>query len=127
MGLSNLFGFNEPSDPIAELRTLFNERETTLRLEAEYGAVKPDTQDEPTVVFPYTVYTSNGERYSSGKKEFVIPDNGLLDRESALVDFLSKVHQIPRDDVTFDDMVAVEGHVSDAELNKHGDIVVGAI
>jgi hypothetical protein len=127
MGLIDLFGSSEPNDPIEELRQLFDERETTLRLGAEYGTPNPNTQDEPTVTFPYTVYTSDGERYSSGQKEFFIPDDGLLDRESALVDFLSKVHSIPRDDVTFDHLIAVDGHVVGAELNSHGDLVVGAI
>jgi hypothetical protein len=125
MGLRNLLFGAEQTDPIEELRRLFDERESTLHLEATYGLPRPDMQGEPTVVFPYTVFDGDGEPYGSGSKEFIIPDDGMAERGSALVDFLAKRHDITRENVTFDHLIAIEGTTAEASLNTEGDIVVG--
>lgn len=121
----SIFGGNDGEDEVEQLRRLLNEREATLQLEAVYGRPYPNTTEEPTVVFPYTLYTSNGEAYGSGSKEFLIPDNGLLDTESDLVWFIARQHQIVEDDVDFEYLMEVEGSSADAELDDGGDVYVG--
>lgn len=82
--------------------------------------------DEPTVVFPYTLVTENGEEYGAGAKEFILPDNGLNDTEAALTKFIGKRHGIGPDEVDFEALASVEGTTADASLNEAGDVEVGA-
>ena len=123
----NLFGDDTANegDEIEQLRELLARREATLQLEAVYGRPYPNMTDEPTVVFPYTLYTSDGAEYGGGAKEFVVPEDGLLDAESPLVEFVAKRHGIAVDDVDFQCLVEVEGTSAGAELTDDGDVVVG--
>lgn len=124
--LKSLLGLGtERAQPgVEELRDMLAEREAELTLTAEYGRPHPNTTDEPTVVFPYTLYTGAGEQYGGGAKEFVIPDDGLADPDAPLTKFIGKRHGISPDDVDFEALLAVEGTDADAELNEEGDVVI---
>lgn len=123
LGLST----DEPNDPLDELERLLTEREPSLNLSATFSTPTPNMQDEPTVLFPYTVFDSNGNEYGAGNKEFILPDNGLDDTHSTLVQFVAEQHDIDAEDVTFDDVAAVEGTTANVHLNAFGDIEVGGI
>lgn len=124
--LKDLFSrSDDPTDGLDLIEELLNEREATLSLEAEYGRPHPNMKDEPTVVFPYTLYTGDGEQYGTGSKEFVIPDDGLQDSTAPLVSFIKKRHEIQTGDVDFQALANVEGTTAPAELNAKGDVVVG--
>lgn len=126
--LAGLLGLNDTEEPngLDQLRDLLAEREAELTLSAEYGRPHPNMSEEPTVVFPYTLYTGNGEEYGAGAKEFIIPDNGLTDTESPLVKFVGKRHGISPEDVNFEALASVEGTSADAELKENGDVEVFA-
>ena len=126
--IAGLLGLNETeeADGLQQLRDLLAEREAELTLEAEYGRPHPNMTDEPTVVFPYSLYTGDGEEYGAGSKEFVIPDNGLNDTDSPLVQFVGRRLGIGPDDVDFEALASVEGTSASAELKENGDVEVGA-
>jgi len=117
---------DEAQPGLDTLHELLAEREAELTLTAEYGRPYPNTQDEPTVVFPYTLYTGDGEEYGAGAKEFVIPDDGLTDADAPLTKFIGKRHGIGPDEVDFDALANVEGTSASAELTEDGDVLVGA-
>lgn len=122
-----ILGLNEvEADGLTQLRDLLAEREAELSLTAEYGRPHPNMQDKPTVVFPYTLSDQNGEDYGAGAKEFVIPDNGLNDADSALVAFIGKRLGVGPDDVDFEALASVEGTTANAELTESGDVEVAA-
>lgn len=126
--LKSILGLGTTDDAPNELDVLYDllaEREAELTLSAEYGQPYPNTCEEPTVVFPYTLYTSNGAEYGAGAKEFVIPDDGLQDASSPLAQFIAQRLDIEAADVDFDSLVAVEGTTADAELDESGDVHVG--
>lgn len=114
------------ADGLEQLRDLLAEREAELTLTAEYGRPYPNMTDEPTVVFPYTLVTGDGEDYGAGAKEFVLPDNGLSDADAPLTKFVGKRHGIGPDEVDFDALASVEGTTADAELTERGDVEVSA-
>lgn len=114
-------------DGLEQLRSLLQEREASLTLEAQYGRPYPNMTDEPTVVFPYTLFTAEGKEYAAGCKEFVLPDNGLEDADAALTKFIGKRHGIGPDEVDFDALAGVEGTTAEATLNESGDVEVGAV
>lgn len=115
----------DAEDPtLATLEELLREREATLDLTAEYGRPTPNLQDEPTAVFPYTLFDGDGEEYGTGAKEFPLPDNGLEADDSALAEFVAKRHGISAEEVEFADLAAVEGTTAPATLNDDGDVVV---
>lgn len=111
----------EPTtDALAEL---LGERERTLDLTAVYEQPYPSMQDEPTAVFPYTLYDSDDNRYGTGTREFVIPDDGTDDTTSELVGFLGETTNTDYEDVTREHVSQVEGVSADASL-ENGDVVV---
>jgi hypothetical protein len=117
-----LFGQPASDDDGTEtLRRLIQEREATLNLTAAYGQPYANTTDEPTAVFPYTVF-ADGDVYSTGRKEFPIPNDGLTE-DSALTAFVANV--TGADEVTFETLLAVEGETAEATLTEGGDIIVG--
>jgi hypothetical protein len=118
------FSEAEDEDPIVSLRQLFDERESTLQLTAQYNTPRPNMTDQPTVVFPYTVYTESGDVYTDGRKEFRLPDNGLEDETSSLVQFLKAKYEIGADEVQFAHLEQMEGKEADAYLNSFGNIEV---
>jgi hypothetical protein len=71
------------------------------------------------------VYDINADEYGDGSKEFPLPDNGLADEDAMVVGFLARVHGIAREDVTFDNLAAVEGVATGASLDVNGDLMVG--
>lgn len=105
------------------LRDLLREREASLSLTAVYGQPRPNMTDEPTVVFPYSLYTADGEHYGNGQKEFVLPDNGL-EEDSNLTAFISIQAGADMDSVTFEDLLDVEGTESNADIDYFGDVEV---
>lgn len=113
------------ADGLEQLRDLLAEREAELNLSATYGRPYPNMTDEPTVVFPYTLTTGDGEDYGAGAKEFILPDNGL-DDDAPLTKFIGKRHGISPDEVDFDALAAVEGTTADATLTESGDVEVSA-
>lgn len=115
----------DETDGLEALRKLLNEREAELSLTAIFGEPQPDMRDQPTVVFPYVTQRESGAIYREGAKEFALPDNGLQDEDSALVQFLASHHGIDPSDVEFEDLAAVEGTTATAEVNEHGDVEVG--
>jgi len=114
------------ADGLEQLRELLAEREAELNLSATYGRPYPNMTDEPTVVFPYTLQTGDGEDYGAGAKEFVLPDNGLDAADSPLVAFIGKRLGIGPDDVDFEALASVEGTTANATLNEAGDVEVSA-
>ena len=120
-----LFGSTDDSkDGLALLEELLAEREAELTLTATYGRPHPNMTDEPTVVFPYTLYTDEGEQYGSGAKEFVIPDDGLNDTDAPLTQFIAGRLNVEADEVDFSALTKVEGSSADATLNDDGDVEV---
>lgn len=117
-------GTTEAPDELDVLKNLLEAREATLELSAEFERPFPNTKDEPTVVFPYTLVTSDGEEYGAGAKEFLIPDNGLNDTDSPLVKFVGQRLNVGPDDVDFEALAAVEGTTAPADLTDEGDIEV---
>lgn len=115
---------DEEADGLEQLRDLLAVREAELSLTAEYGRPHPNTQDKPTTVFPYTLIDQNGDEYGAGSKEFVIPDDGLEDADSALATFIGKRLGVSPEEVDFDALVNVEGTTASAELNESGDVEV---
>jgi hypothetical protein len=125
--LNALLGYfteDDEPDELEQLYQMLQSRQQTLGLEAQYGRPYPNTTNEPTVDFPYTLYTAEGEEYGAGVKEFVLPDNGLDDHDSNLVQFVAAQHGIDANQVTFDDVAAVEGEYDTAELTDSGDVVI---
>jgi hypothetical protein len=123
--IASLFGSTDDEESTLEaLESLFRERESTLDLTAEFGVPNPNLTDEPTAVFPYTLYDSNGEVYGSGAKEFPIPDDGFTDESAAVTQFLGGITDTPVGDVGVGALYAVEGETADARLNPFGDTVV---
>lgn len=116
----------DEQDPLEQLRDLLAEREAELSLTATYGRPEPNLTDEPTVVFPYTLHTGDGEEYGTGAKEFVLPDDGLDDADAPLTKFVGKRHGIGPADVDFDALASVEGTSASATLNESGDVQVEA-
>lgn len=119
---------DDPTDGLELIRELLAEREAELALEAEYGRPHPNMTDEPTIAFPYTIYTKDGKKYSSGVKEFRLPDDGLSDSTAPLVRFIKERHgsdTIQTGDVDFEALANVEGTTAPAKLNEEGDLVVG--
>lgn len=114
------------ADGLKQLRDLLAEREAELTLTAEYGRPYPNMTNEPTVVFPYTLVTDDGEDYGAGAKEFVLPDNGLDDADAPLTKFVGKRHGIGPDEVDFEALANVEGTSANAELTESGDVEVSA-
>lgn len=117
---------DDASAGLDELRDLLAEREATLNLTAVYGEPYPNMQDEPTVVFPYTLKTGDGDDYGAGAKEFALPDNGLADPDAPLTKFIGKRHGISPDDVDFEALASIEGTSAPARLTDEGDVVVGS-
>lgn len=120
--LRSLFDTGDSIDNETQLRELFRERENTLALEATFGKPVADTVGEPTVQFPATVRTTDGELYDTVSREFRIPDNGTSETDSPLVTFLATELGIDATDVTVDDIFAVEGDTVDATLANNGSI-----
>lgn len=112
------------ADGLTALRELLAEREAELSLEATYGRPYPNMTEEPTVVFPYTLTTADGEDYGAGAKEFVLPDNGLGDNDAPLTKFVGTCLSIGPDDVDFEALASVEGVSASATLTESGDVVV---
>jgi len=125
LGLFGL-GTSEDVDELEQLRDLLAEREAELSLSATYGRPYPSMLNEPTVVFPYTLYTGEGEEYGARAKEFALPDNGLSDNESALVRFVAERLNIEPSEVDFDALCSVEGSSANARINERGDVEVDA-
>lgn len=107
-----------------QLRELLARKERDLNLTAVYGEpyARTDVGAE-TIVFPYTLF-HEGTPYGSGHKEFVIPDDGLADKESSLVRFLTLIHEVDSDAVTFDHVAGVTGIETEAEFDSGGDLFV---
>lgn len=124
MGLTDLFGNGDQPDELDQLYQMLQSRQQTLGLEARYGRPYPNTTNEHTVDFPYTLFTAEGNEYGAGVKEFIIPDDGLGDADSSLVQFIATQHGIDPEEVTFEDLAAVEGQYDTAELNDEGDVVI---
>lgn len=124
--LRSALGLGSTEDGFEQLRQLLLEREATLELTATYGQPYADMQGEPTAVFPYTTFTTDGDVYRVGQKEFVIPDSGLDESDSALAQFVAKRLGISTSAVDFDALASVEGTEASATLNEDGDVVVGA-
>lgn len=123
--ISDLFNrTNDDTDELELIRELLAEREAELVLEAEYGKPSPNMTDEPTIVFPYTLFTQDGTRYGTGSKEFRLPDDGL-DGDSPLCTFVAKRHGIETDAVGFEELVGVAGTTTSAELSESGNVVLG--
>jgi len=125
--INAILGLNDDveADGLEQLRDLLAEREAELNLSATYGRPYPNMTDEPTVVFPYTLQTGDGEDYGAGAKEFVLPDDGLGASDSPLVRFIGKRHSIGPDDVDFEALASVQGTTANATLNEDGDVEVG--
>lgn len=124
--IKSLFGSTtDEADGLTALRELLAEREAELNLTATYGRPYTNMTDEPTVVFPYTLVTEDGEDYGAGAKEFLLPDDGLKDTEAPLTKFICKRHGIGPDEVDFEALASVEGTTADASLNEAGDVEVG--
>ena len=126
MNLSNyvpdfLAGSNDEQPTTELLEDLFRERESTLDLSAQFELPEPNMTDEPTAVFPYTIYDS-GEVYGSGSKEFIIPDNGFKDNDANVTQFIGGVTDTPPEDVGVGALYAVESEGVDAFLDDDGDI-----
>lgn len=121
LGLTN---DGRSNDSIDTLRQLFAEREATVDLTAAYHSPEPNMNDEPTTVFPYTLYDSNDDEYGTGAKEFPLPDDGLNDADAAVTEFVARRHDLDPEEVTFDDLAAVEGTTADAHFATNGDIIV---
>ena len=124
MGLLDPLRSTDGPDELEQLYNLLQSRQQTLGLEAQYERPYPNMTNEPTVDFPYTLYTAEGAEYGAGVKEFVLPDNGLDDIDSNLVEFVATQHGIAPEEVTFDDLAAVEGQYDTATLNDEGDVVI---
>lgn len=120
--LRAILGLDSGGD-LEELRRLLEERQVTLQLGAIYEEPRMDQQGEPTAVFPITL-THGGEEYDAHKKEFVLPDDGLNDTDSALVQFVAAEVGVPSEDVTFADLAMIEGHETSATLKENGEIEV---
>lgn len=124
----DLFGrSDDPTDGIELIKELLAEREAELTLEAEYGKPYPNMTGRPTVVFPYTLYTTDGDEYGTGSKEFALPDDGLKDSTSPLVSFIKRVHEIQTGEVSVEYLAAVEGTTESAYLDADGDIKLGSV
>jgi hypothetical protein len=118
-------GLGTTTNGTEQLRQLLLEREAALDLSVQYGEPTSDMQDQPTAVFPYTVYDGD-EVYGVGKKEFIIPDDGLGDPDAPLTKFVGKRHGIAPEDVDFEALLDVEGTTASASLNDEGDVEVSA-
>lgn len=128
-GLLPAFGSTDEDDGLQGLeglRQLLKEREAELTLTATFGEPRPNMTDEPTVQFPYDLHTGEGVLYGTGMKEFSLPDNGLNDAESNLVQFLGNTVAADADSVDFESLAAVEGLTAEARVNENGDIEVAA-
>jgi hypothetical protein len=124
--ISDLFNrTNDDTDELELIRELLAEREAELVLEAEYGRPYPNMTEEPTVVFPYTLFTSDGDVYGAGSKEFRIPDDGLSNGTSNLAQFIAERQDIEADEVSFTDLASVDGTTANAELAETGDVLIG--
>lgn len=126
MNLSNyvpdfLTGDDADKPTIEMLEDLFRERESTLDLSAQFELPEPNMTDEPTAVFPYTIYDS-GEVYGSGSKEFPIPDDGFADNDANVTRFIAAVTDTAPADVAVGSLYAVEGSTVSAELTDDGNI-----
>lgn len=122
----SLIGGNDSTEGLGALRDLLAEREAEMTLTAKYGEPSPNMTDEPTVTFPYTVYTNDGVTYRVGAKEFVLPDNGLQDADTPLARFIAQRNGIEPSEVTFEDLAAIEGQTADVTLSESGDLEVAA-
>lgn len=120
--LPNIFGDNDDQPSTEMLEDLFRERESTLDLTVEFGLPQPNMVDEPTAVFPYTIYDS-GEVYGKGSKEFIIPDDGFKSDDAPVTQFIGGVTNTVPEDVGVGALYAVDGVTLAAELNDEGDIV----
>lgn len=107
------------------LRELFSEREATLDLQATFTEPEPNLVDEPSVVFHFGVQTADGELYGTGKREFLIPDDGTGDNDSPLVQFVASHTDVDPDEVTFDTLMGMAGVTTNASLNERGTIELG--
>lgn len=123
--LKAYLGFGTTTNGTEQLRQLLLEREAALDLSVQYGEPTSDMQDQPTAVFPYTIYDGE-EVYGVGRKEFIIPDDGLSDPDAALTKFVGKRHGIAPDEVDFEALLNVEGTTASASLNDEGDVEVSA-
>lgn len=124
MALTDYFPFLGDTDeqPTTEmLEDLFRERESTLDLTVVFGLPEPNTVDEPTAVFPYTIF-DGGEVYGSGSKEFPIPDNGFADDSANVTTFVGAVTDTAPTNVGVNTLYSVEGVQLDAELNEIGNV-----
>lgn len=115
-------GDTDDDQPTTELlEDLFRERENTLDLSVQFDLPEPNTIDEPTAVFPYTIY-DDGEVYGTGSKEFPIPDNGFADNDANVTRFIAAVTDTAPEDVGVEALYAVEGVTLDAELTDSGNV-----
>lgn len=114
-----LGGSDDEQDGLEALQALLADRETTLRLTAQYGRPTVDGQGETTAIFPTTLY-HDGEEYGKHYKEFALPDNGLQDSDEPLTRFLNS-HGIS----SIEELGDIQGMTDEARLTEGGDIVVG--
>lgn len=119
-----LFGSTDNYDETEHLRRLFECKHAKLNLSAVYGRPYPNTDDQTTVVFPYTLETSDGSEYGAGAKEFILPDDGLNDTEAPLTQFLAARFNIEPEDVEFEHVTKVAGSTADARFDEDGDVRV---
>ena len=122
MGLLDRFDNDDDANETSVLMAELAARERSLNLTAEYEAPTMSEVGETTAVFPYTLY-HDGETYGRDTREFVIPDNGLADTDSPLVQFVAKKHGIAPEDVTPTAVAEIEGYTADAELDADGRVV----
>lgn len=126
--IANLIGRalnrGEDQPETATLAELFREREATLNLTAEFSDPIGNMNDQPTAVFPYTLFDSEGAEYGTGAKEFVIPDNGFNDDDAAVTQFVAGVTDTAPVDVGVGALQAVAGTTADAEFDEQGDVIV---
>jgi len=116
----------DKDEPTTEtLAELFRQREATLDLTAAFHQPEGNTLNEPTAVFPYTLYDSGGEPYGTGTKEFIIPEDGFTDNDAFVTLFVGYLTDTDTEDVGVETLGAVEGSESPAELTDAGDIIVG--
>lgn len=124
-----MFGLLESNDGdeattgLDGLRAALQERQTNLSLEAEYMEPYLNDTGEHTAVFP--IATFDGDRiYGSEQKEFIVPDDGLDDEDSALVQFLANANGVDPSDVTFDHLANIESMTANATLEDDGTVRV---
>lgn len=120
-----LFSSNETTseEDLATLQNLLAEREAELHLSAVFGSPKPNLDGEPTAVFPYEIQ-QDGETYANGRKEFVIPDDGLNDPEADLTKFIARQHGIGPSEVDFGALADVEGNSAEIEHDEFGNFLI---